>query len=101
MRQLAKDLQAIKHGLNVIALCSPFEHSYYQVRAPVVSDFPFITFRAAKDEAASLMWLLQISRKMINQYLRLSSWIATQINIAAHYDVPVGVSHRSIDRVRC
>jgi len=38
---------------------------------------------------------------MINQYLRLSSWIATQINIAAHYDVPVGVSHRSIDRVRC
>lgn len=92
MRQLVKDLQAIKHGLNVIALCSPFEHAYYQAKAPVFSDFPFITFRAAKDEEASLMWLVQTSRRMVNQYLRLSSWIASQIDIASHYDVPVGVS---------
>lgn len=90
MRQLAKDLQTIRNGLNVVALCSPFEHAYYQVRAPIFSDFPFITFKAPKDEEASLMWLLQTSRRMITQYLRLSSWIKSQIDIAAHYDVPVG-----------
>jgi hypothetical protein len=29
---------------------------------------------------------------MVVQYLRLSSWVASQIEIAEHYDVPVGVS---------
>ena len=95
MRQLTKDLLAVKNGLNVIALCSPFEHAYYQAKAPVFSDFPFITFRAGKDEEASLMWLVQTSRRMVNQYLRLSSWLATQIEIATHYDVPLGVSRWS------
>ncbi|KAK8845494.1 DNA polymerase epsilon catalytic subunit A [Kwoniella newhampshirensis] len=90
MRQLVKDLQAIRHGLNVVALCSPFEHSYYQARAPIFSEFPFITFKMGKEEEASLMWLLQTSRRMVGQYLRLSSWIGGQIEIAAHYDVPVG-----------
>ena len=98
MRQLVKHLQATKRGLNVIALCSPFEHAYYQAKALVFSEFPFITFRAGKDEEASLMWLLQTSRKMVTQYLRLSSWIASQIDIAAHYDVPVGVSPRGQDK---
>ena len=92
MRQLGKDLQAVKQGLNVIALCSPFEHEYYQVKGPIFSEFPFITFKAGKDEDASLMWLLQTSRRMVTQYLRLSSWITNQVAIAAHYDVPVGVS---------
>jgi DNA polymerase epsilon subunit 1 len=92
MRQLAKDLQTLKRGLNVIALCSPFEHSYYQAKAPIFSDFPFVTVKTGKEEEQSLMWLLQTSRRMINQYLRLSSWLATQIDIASHYDVPIGVS---------
>ncbi|RSH85546.1 DNA polymerase epsilon catalytic subunit [Saitozyma podzolica] len=90
MRQLAKDLQSIKHGLNVIALCSPFEHAWYQAKSPVFSEFPTITFRAAKEEEASLLWLLNSSRRMVTQYLRLSGWIAGQIEIAAHYDVPLG-----------
>jgi DNA polymerase epsilon subunit 1 len=92
MRQLVKDLQSIKHGLNVIALCSPFEHAWYQAKSPVFSEFPTITFRVAKEEEASLMWLLNSSRRMVTQYLRLSGWIAGQIEIAAHYDVPLGVS---------
>ncbi|ORY22632.1 hypothetical protein BCR39DRAFT_551237 [Naematelia encephala] len=90
MRQLVKDLQAVRSGLNVIALCSPFEHTYYQARHPVFSEFPFITFRLAKEEEPSLMWLLNTSRSMVKQYLRLSSWIKGQIEIASHYDVPVG-----------
>lgn len=92
MRQLAKDLQSLRGGLNVVALCSPFEHAYYQARSAVFSDFPFITFNLGKDEDATLMWLLNTSRKMIMQYLKLSSWITQQIEVAAHYDVPVGVS---------
>ena len=94
MRQLVKDFQSVRHGLNVVVLCSPFEHSYYQARSAVFSDFPFITFKMSKDEDASLMWLLQTSRRMLTQYFRLSGWIAGQIDIAAHYDVPVGVSIR-------
>lgn len=94
MRELVKDLQSIKHGLNVIALCSPFEHAWYQAKSPVFSEFPTITFRAVKEEEASLMWLLNSSRRMVAQYLRLSGWIAGQIEIAAHYDVPLGVSLR-------
>ncbi|KAK4686206.1 DNA polymerase epsilon subunit 1, partial [Tremellales sp. Uapishka_1] len=90
MRTLAKDLQALPRGLNTIALCSPFEHSYYQAKAPVFSDFPFITFKAGKEEEPSLMWLLNTSRKMVAQYLKLSVWLKDQIDIAAHYDVPVG-----------
>ncbi|WWD09045.1 DNA polymerase epsilon catalytic subunit A [Kwoniella europaea PYCC6329] len=89
LRQLSKDLQGIRHGLNVITLCSPFEHSYYQVASPVFSEFPFITFKG-NDEKPSLGWLVQTSRRMINQYLKLSGWIKDQIEIAAHYDVPVG-----------
>jgi DNA polymerase epsilon subunit 1 len=92
MRQLVKDMQAIRSGLNVIALCSPFEHTYYQARHAVFSDFPFITIRTIKDEEASLMWLVNTARRMVVQYLRLSSWVASQIEIAEHYDVPVGVS---------
>lgn len=90
MRQLTKDLQAIRKGLNVIALCSPFEHSYYQVKSAVFSDFPVITFKAPKDEDPSLMWLVHTSRRMVTQYLKLSSWIKTQLEIATHYDVPLG-----------
>lgn len=90
MRQIVKDLQAIRSGLNVIALCSPFEHSYYQVKSSVFSDFPVITFKAPKDEEASLVWLLQTSRRMVTQWLRLSSWIKSQLDIATHYDVPLG-----------
>ncbi|WWC85914.1 DNA polymerase epsilon catalytic subunit A [Kwoniella dendrophila CBS 6074] len=89
LRQLSKDLQNIRHGLNVITLCSPFEHSYYQVISPIFSEFPFITFKGT-DEKPSLGWLVQSSRRMINQYLRLSNWIKNQIEFAAHYDVPVG-----------
>jgi DNA polymerase epsilon subunit 1 len=92
MRQLVKDLQSIRSSLNVIALCSPFEHAYYQARHAVFSDFPFITIKTIKDEEASLMWLVNTARRMVVQYLRLSSWISSQIEIAAHYDVPVGVS---------
>ncbi|RXK36753.1 DNA polymerase epsilon catalytic subunit A [Tremella mesenterica] len=90
MKQLVKDLQNIKHGLNVIALCSSFEHSYYQVKHSIFSEFPFITFNVAKEEEPSLMWLVQTSRRMVNQYLKLSSWISSQIQVAAHYDVPLG-----------
>ncbi|WVW81918.1 DNA polymerase epsilon catalytic subunit A [Kwoniella bestiolae CBS 10118] len=89
LKALSKDLQGIRHGLNVITLCSPFEHSYYQVASPVFSEFPFITFKG-NDEKPSLGWLVQTSRRMINQYLKLSGWIKDQIEIAAHYDVPVG-----------
>lgn len=92
MRQLVKDLQAIRTGLNVIALCSPFEHAYYQARHSIFSEFPFFVVRTIKDEEASLMWLVNTARRMVVQYLRLSSWIAGQIETAAHYDVPVGVS---------
>ena len=91
-RQLTKDLQAIKHRLNVVALCSPFEHSYYQARGQIFSDFPFITYRIGKEEEAGLMWLVQSSKRMVGQYLKLSRWISQQITIAAHYDVPLGVS---------
>ncbi|KAL1407078.1 DNA polymerase epsilon catalytic subunit [Vanrija albida] len=90
MKQLAKDLQAIRSGLNVIALCSPFEHAYYQARHAVFSEFPFMTIKTVKDEEASLMWLVNTSKRMVVQYLRLSAWIAEQIDIASHYDVPVG-----------
>lgn len=96
LRQLAKDLVNIRSGLNVIALCSPFEHAYYQARHTVFSEFPFITIRMVKEESSSLMWLVNTARRMIVQYLRLSSWIAGQVELAAHYDVPVGV--RLIDR---
>lgn len=89
-KALGKDLQAINHGLNVIALCSPFEHSYYQAKAPVYSNFPFITYRLGKEEDPGLMWLLQTSRRMIGLYLRLSSWLKEQIQIASHFDVPIG-----------
>jgi DNA polymerase epsilon subunit 1 len=90
MKQLGKDLQVVRKGLNVIALCSPFEHSYYQVKSAIFSEYPFITFKAPRDEDASLMWLLQTSRRMVTQYLRLSSWVKTQLEIATHYDVPLG-----------
>jgi DNA polymerase epsilon subunit 1 len=92
MRQLARDLTGIRNGLNVVALCSPFSHAYYQVKAPIFSEFPFITYRAPKDEESSLMWLLHTSRRMVVQWLRLSSWVKEQVEIAAHYDVPLGVS---------
>lgn len=91
-KALGKDLQAINRGLNVIALCSPFEHSYYQTKGPVYSNFPFITYRLGKEEDPGLMWLLQTSRRMIGLYLRLSSWLREQIEIASHFDVPIGVS---------
>jgi hypothetical protein len=35
---------------------------------------------------------LNMSRRMCAMYLKLSSWIAEQVEIAAHYDVPLGVS---------
>lgn len=92
LRQLVKDLQAIRTGLNVVALCSPFEHAYYQTRHTIFSEFPFITIKTVKEEEPSLMWLLNTARRMVVQYLRLSAWIASQIDIAAHYDVPLGVS---------
>ncbi|OCF45186.1 DNA polymerase epsilon catalytic subunit A [Kwoniella heveanensis CBS 569] len=89
LKQLAKDIQGVRHGLNVFALCSPFEHSYYQVVAPIFSEHPFISFKGSEEKPA-LGWLVQTSRRMIVQYLKLSSWIKEQIEIAAHYDVPVG-----------
>jgi len=92
LRQLAKDLQTLRHGLNVVALCSPFEHGYYLARSSVFQDFPVITFKMPKEEEGSLMWLLNMSRRMCAMYLKLSSWIAEQVEIAAHYDVPLGVS---------
>jgi DNA polymerase epsilon subunit 1 len=95
IRQLVKDLQGLRHGLNVVALCSPFEHGYYIARSAVFQDFPVITFKMQKEEEASLMWLVNTSRRMIGQYLKLSSWIAGQVELAAHYDVPLGVSFSS------
>ena len=92
LRQLVKDLQGLRHGLNVVALCSPFEHAYYMARSSVFQDFPVITYKMPKEEEGSLMWLLNTSRRMVGQYLKLSGWIAGQIEIAAHYDVPLGVS---------
>lgn len=92
IRQLAKDLQSVRTGLNVIALCSPFEHAYYQARHNVFSEFPVITVKPGKEEEPGLMWLVNTARRMIAQYLKLSFWLATQLEIAAHYDVPVGVS---------
>ncbi|WVQ80319.1 DNA polymerase epsilon catalytic subunit A [Cryptococcus sp. DSM 104549] len=90
LRALSKDMLGIKHGSNVVALCSPLEHAYYQARAAVFNEFPFITFKTGKDEGTSLSWLLHASRRMVGQYLKLSAWIKEQIGIAAHYDVPVG-----------
>lgn len=90
MRQLVKDLQSLKHGLNVIALCSPFEHAYYQAKSSTFSDLPFITYRLGKEEEQGLMWLVNSSRRMVNQWLRLSLWLKEQIEISQHYDVPLG-----------
>ncbi|GMK56709.1 hypothetical protein CspeluHIS016_0305490 [Cutaneotrichosporon spelunceum] len=90
MRQLVKDLLAIRGGMNVLALCSPFDHGYYQARHAVFSEFPVITVRPMKEEEAGLMWQVDAARRMIVQYLRLSAWISSQIEIAAHYDVPLG-----------
>ena len=95
MRQLARDLTALKSRLNVIALCSPFDHSYYQAKGSIFSEIPFITYRPGKEEEPSLMWLVNTSRRMIVEYLKLSRWLADQIEVAAHYDVPIGVRDQS------
>jgi len=92
LRQLAKDLQSLRHGSNVLALDSPFEHAWYLARSAIWQDFPVIEYKMAKEEEGSLMWLLNSSRRMVAAYLKLGGWISNQIEIAAHYDVPLGVS---------
>ncbi|ODN97119.1 DNA polymerase epsilon catalytic subunit A [Cryptococcus amylolentus CBS 6273] len=89
-RALAKDLGALKRGLNVVALYSPFSHDYYQAKSSVFSDFPFITYRLGKDEEPGIMWQLNTVKRMVGLYLRLSGWLKEQIEIAAHFDVPIG-----------
>jgi DNA polymerase epsilon subunit 1 len=63
MKQLVKDLQAVRKGLNVIALCSPFEHSYYQVKSAIFSEYPFITFKAPRDAIPASIVLGQDSTR--------------------------------------
>ncbi|KAL7418809.1 DNA polymerase epsilon catalytic subunit [Cryptotrichosporon argae] len=90
MRQIAKDLTAIRSGLNVIALCSTFDHSHYQNRHAVFSDFPLISYRSPRNEAIGPGWLDRMANNMVDRYLQLSSWMQSQIVVAAHYDVPLG-----------
>ncbi|WVN90957.1 DNA polymerase epsilon catalytic subunit A [Cryptococcus depauperatus CBS 7841] len=90
LKALSKDLAAIKSNQNVIALCSPFDYSYYQAKSSTFSNFPFVTYKLGKEEEPDLMWLLKTSRRMVGLYLRLSGWIKEQIEIASHYDIPIG-----------
>ena len=91
MRQLSKDLLAIRPGLNVLVLCSSNDRIYYQAKAAVFSEFPILKFAMGKEEDPSLMWLIQTSRRMVSLYLKLSAWLAHQSAIATHYDIPIGV----------
>lgn len=92
LRALAKEVNTMRHGPTMLLLCGPQELAHYQIKSSIFSDFPVVMSKPGKEENSSLMWLLHSSRRMITQYLQASLWLKGQLEFAAHYDVPLGVS---------
>jgi len=38
------------------------------------------------------MWLVAATKALVRDYLGAGVWLSSQIELASHYDVPLGVS---------
>lgn len=93
MRVISKELAAHRRGPNMIVLRSPLDKEHLAVKASIFADFPIVTAGQPSDKGASpLMWLVSAAKAFVTDFLSMSSWLARQIDLASHYDVPLGVS---------
>ncbi|CBQ70431.1 probable POL2-DNA polymerase epsilon, calytic subunit A [Sporisorium reilianum SRZ2] len=94
-KALAKDLatlKAAKQGSAMLSLCTSKDQVYYETRVPSVAEFPIIKIAAAalEDDLPALGWQLYSARRMLQCYLRASAWIRGWIDLASHFDLPLG-----------
>jgi len=93
VRAISKDLAAHRRGPNMIVLRSPLEKDHFLVKAPIFSDFPIITAgKPSEGDSSPLMWLVAATKALVRDYLGAGVWLSSQIELASHYDVPLGVS---------
>jgi DNA polymerase epsilon subunit 1 len=93
VKAMSKELANHRRGPNMIVLRSPLDKDHFLVKAPIFSDFPIITAgQPSENDASPLMWLVTATKAVVRDYLGIGSWLASQIELAAHYDVPLGVS---------
>jgi DNA polymerase epsilon subunit 1 len=93
MRAMTKELSAHRRGPNMIVLRSFLEKEHFLVKSSTFGDFPIVTAGKPSDEEVSpLMWLVSATKALLRDYLSTSNWLSNQIELASHYDVPIGVS---------
>lgn len=94
-KSLSKDLTAlksVKQGSAMLAICTSKDQPYYETHLASVSEFPIIKIAAAalEDELPALGWQLYSARRMFQCYLRASAWLKGWIDLASHFDLPLG-----------
>jgi DNA polymerase epsilon subunit 1 len=93
VKAISKELANHRRGPNMIVLRSPLEKDHFLVKAPIFADFPIITAgQPSENDASPLMWLVTATKAVVRDYLGIGLWLASQIELASHYDVPLGVS---------
>ncbi|SNX82388.1 probable POL2 - DNA polymerase epsilon, calytic subunit A [Melanopsichium pennsylvanicum] len=98
-KALTKDLATLrsaKQGSAMLALCTSKDQAYYETHLPSMAEVPIIKIAAAamEDELPALGWQLYSTRRMFQCYLRASSWIKGWIDLASHFDLPLGNMHK-------
>lgn len=94
VRALAKEITAHRRGgATMLVVHSPLDSAHFMQKSAVFNDLPVLMSSAAVEaETSSIMWIVDITRRMVKQYLQLAEWLANQVAYAGHYDVPLGVS---------
>ena len=94
VRAMSKELSTHRRGPNMIVLRSPLEKDHFLVKAPIFSDFPIVTAgKPSEGDSSPLMWLVAATKAIVRDYLGAGVWLSAQIELASHYDVPLGVSY--------
>jgi DNA polymerase epsilon subunit 1 len=94
LKRISKDLNNLasqKSTPSLLVVHSPKPRSYFDERIPASNLFPFIIIQSSKADNTlpALSWQAPATRRMIQHYLRSSTWIKERIDLADRFDVPV------------
>ena len=95
LRALGRDLNTFrnaKQGSEILTVYSSRPQSYYESGlGSAATDLPIMMIAAARaeDELPALNWQLYSTRRTIHNYLRVSEWLQTWIELSEEYSIPL------------
>lgn len=85
-------LQSRKQGATVLAICSAKPRTFYETAIPYIQQFPTVMVPSSKVDntyPTRLLWQGPAAKRMVQHYLRLSTWLKDRMELAHKADVPM------------